>query len=193
MKFKLHHLIVAFAFIYTCRAKSQSVDVSLTNAYTAIESAKTYPQYLLASNQFKLIAKQNPTNWLCNYYAAWSIATISFQEPSKDNRDLMLDEADAFFKKIEAMDSSNDEIAVLGGLLAQARAEVAPVNRHGKYEPIINAYFAKAKKINPDNPRIYFLQGNSLFIHPKFWVAALKKLCPCIKKRRNYLLMTPAL
>lgn len=178
-------LATAISLLSAAKGKSQSVDTELIQTYSAFESAKTYPQYLLASNQFKLIAKQNPTNWLCNYYAAWSIATISFQEPNKDNKDLMLDEADAFFKKIQSMDSTNDEVAVLGGLLAQARLSVAPASRHGKYGAIANAYFATAKKLNPENPRIYYLQGNSLFYTPKLFGGGAEKALPLYQKAQE--------
>ena len=173
---------IACNFLFTVKGKSQSVDTSLMETYTAFEAAKTYPQYLFASNQFKLIAKQNPNYWLANYYAAWSIAILSYQEPTKDNRDPMLDEADAFFKKIESMDSTNDEVAVLGGLLAQARLSVAPASRHGKYGAIANAYFATAKKLNPNNPRLYYLQGNSLFYTPKLFGGGPEKALPLYQK-----------
>jgi len=173
---------LALGFLVSTKGKSQTVDESLVQTYTSFAAAKTYPQYILASNQFKLIAKQNPTYWLANYYAAWSIAILSFQEPNKDNKDPMLDEADAFFKKIEAMDSTNDEVAVLGGLLAQARLSVAPAGRHGKYGAIANAYFDKVKKINPNNPRMYYLQGNSLFYTPKLFGGGPEKALPVYEK-----------
>lgn len=171
--------------LFSTTGKAQSVDTSLTQTYSAFEAAKTYPQYLLASNQFKLIAKQDPQYWVANYYAAWSIAVISYQETNKDNRDLMLDEADAFFKKIEPMDSTNDEVAVLGGLLAQARLSVAPASRHGKYGAIANAYFATAKKLNPNNPRIYYLEGNSLFYTPKLFGGGAEKALPLYEKAQQ--------
>ena len=82
-------LAIAFGFLFTAEVKAQSVDTSLIETFAAFDSAKAYPQYLMASNQFKLIAKQNPQYWLANYYAAWSIAILSFQEPKKDKKDPM--------------------------------------------------------------------------------------------------------
>lgn len=178
-------LFTTFSFLVSTPVISQSVDASLTEAYSAFESAKTYSQYLSASNRFKLIAKQNPQYWLANYYAAWSITIISFQADTKDNKDFMLDEGDAFFKKIESMDSTNEEVAILGGLIAQARLSVAPTSRHSKYGAIINAYFATAKKLNPDNPRVYFLQGNSFFYTPKLFGGGVEKALPLYKKAQN--------
>jgi hypothetical protein len=176
---------ITFSFLFPTKGKSQSVDTSLIETYAAFDSAKTYPQFLMASNQFKLIAKQNPNYWLANYYAAWSIAVLSFQEPNKDNKDPMLDEADAFFKKIESMDSTNDEVAVLGGLLAQARLSVAPASRHNKYGAIANTYYDMVKKINPNNPRMYYLQGNSFFYTPKLFGGGPEKALPLYEKAES--------
>jgi len=178
-------LALAFGFLVSSFGQSRSVDTLLTKTYSAFESAKTYPQYVSASNKFKLIANQNPQNWLANYYAVWSIAIISFQEPNTDNKDKMLNEADAFFKKIEPLDSTNDEVAVLGGLLAQARLSVAPAARHTEYGAIANAYFTKAKKLNPDNPRVYFLQGNIVFYTPKFMGGGAEKALPIYQKAQE--------
>ena len=178
-------IAITLGLLFATEGKSQSADTSLMQTNSAFEVAKTYPQYLLASNQFKLIAKQNPQYWLANYYAAWSVAIISFQEPNKDNKDLMLNEADAFFKKIESLDSTNDEVAVLGGLVAQARLSVAPASRHGKYGAIANAYFATAKKLNPNNPRIYYLQGNALFYTPKLFGGGAEKALQLYKKAQE--------
>ncbi len=177
-------LIIALGLgLLICKtSESQSIDSSLMDTYTAYDSAKTYPQLLAASNEFKLIARQTPKNWLSNYYAAWSIAVLSFQEPKQDNKDPMLDEADAFFKKIEAMDTVNDEVAVLGGLLAQARLSVSPMSRHGKYGDIANKYYDLARKVNPNNPRMYYLMGNSLFYTPALFGGGPEKALPLYEK-----------
>lgn len=185
MKKTILILAVAMASLTSTRAKSQSVDTQLTQTDSAFDSAQTFPQLLLASNQFKLIAKQNPDYWLANYYAAWSIAVISFRTPQQDSRDPMLDEADAFYQKIQSMDSTDDEVAVLGGMLAQARLSVAPMSRHGKYGAIANKYFATAKKLNPNNPRIYYLEGNSLFYTPKLFGGGPEKALQLYEKAES--------
>lgn len=185
MKKTLFILTVGLALLVTNQAKSQSVDAQLTQTDSTFDSAKTFPQMLLASNQFKLIAKQNPGYWLANYYAAWSIAVISFRTPQQDTRDPMLDEADDFYKKIQSMDSTNDEVATLGGMLAQARLSVTPMTRHGKYGAIANAYFATAKKLNPNNPRIYYLEGNSLFYTPALFGGGPEKALPLYQKAES--------
>ncbi|MGP8217672.1 MAG: hypothetical protein ACLQQ4_19035 [Bacteroidia bacterium] len=182
MKKTLFILAIALGLLTGKSGQAQSVDTMLIQTYTAFDTAKTYPQLLMASNQFKLIAKQSPTYWLANYYAAWSIAILSFQEPDKDKKDPMLDEADAFFKKIEPMDSSNDEVALLGSLLASARLSVDPAKRHGQYGKISEKYQAMVTRLNPNNPRLYYMQGNSKFYTPKMWGGGVEKAQPLYEK-----------
>ena len=182
MKKTLTILTLTLGLLANKSIQAQSVDSLLIQTYTAYDTAKVYPQLLMASNQFKLIAKQSSTYWLANYYAAWSIAVLSFQEPNKDRKDPMLDEADAFFRKIEPMDTANDEVALLGALLAQARLSVDPASRHGKYGKISDTYLAQVTKLNPNNPRMYYMEGNSKFYTPKLWGGGVDKAQPLYEK-----------
>ena len=182
MKKTILFFALAAGLLIAKENKAQSIDTALIQTYTAFDSAKTYPQLLFASNQFKLIAKQKPDDWVTNYYAAWSLALVSFREPDSKKKDPMLDEADNFYSKIELLDSTNDEIAVLGALLANARLSVAPQQRHGKYGEIASKYYAQAKKINPKNPRMYYLQGTSLYYTPKLFGGGAEKALPLLQK-----------
>ena len=76
-------IAITLGLLFATEGKSQSADTSLMQTNSAFEVAKTYPQYLLASNQFKLIAKQNPQYWLANYYAAWSVAIYHSRNQTK--------------------------------------------------------------------------------------------------------------
>ncbi len=182
MKKTLIILAAALGLLVTKTTTAQSADTALMQTYAAFDSAKVYPQLLFASNQFKLIAKQNPTYWLANYYAAWSIAVLSFQEPDKKKKDPMLDEADNFFSKIELMDTANDEIAVLGALLSNARLSVDPQSRHGKYGKISQGYYEQAIKLNPNNPRVFYLQGTGVYYTPKLFGGGPEKALPLFQK-----------
>ena len=182
MKKTILTLAIAAGLLVAKTNKAQSVDSMLIQTYAAFDTAKTYPQYLMASNQFKMIAQQAPTDWVANYYAAWSLAILSFNEPDTKKKDPILDEADNFFSKIELMDTANDEIDVLGALLANARLSVNPQARHAKYGDIANKFYAQAKKINPNNPRMYYLQGTSLYYTPKLFGGGKDKALPLFEK-----------
>ena len=63
-----------------------------------------------------------------------------------------------------------------------ARLAVKPSSRYKKYGEIFNAYIDSAKSLNPDNPRIYYLQGNSIFYTPKLFGGGAKKALPYYEK-----------
>jgi tetratricopeptide (TPR) repeat protein len=175
-------ILITTLSLFAYKAQSQTVDSALTQTYNMFGNAKVYPQMLAASNQFKLIARQWPDNWITNYYAAWSIAVTSYAEPNSDKKDAMLDEADTYFKKIEKMDSTNDEVAVLAAFIASARISVAPMSRYGTYGKISHNYLDLATKINPNNPRIYYMRGNALFYTPKMFGGGPDKALPLYEK-----------
>ena len=172
-------LMIAFLFI----AKSghaATTEEALKQTMDAFDTAKTYNKMVPLVGKFKLIAIQNPDNWLSNYYAAWSLTILCFQEPDKDKKAPLLDEADSYFDKIKNRDSS-DEINVLGAMLAQARISVKP-SSYKKYGDIATKYLDKAKAINPNNPRIYALEGNSKYYTPKMFGGGPKKALPYFEK-----------
>lgn len=173
---------ISLLSLFAAPAYSQTIEEALQQANNAFDSAKTYTQRMMAVNQFKLIASKWQDNWVANFYAAFSLGVASFQEPHKDNKDPMLDEADKYYAKIANMDSTNDEVNVLGALLAQARLSVNPMSRHGKYGEIVNKYLAKAASINPNNPRIYYLKGNTFFYTPALFGGGVNKAQPLYQK-----------
>jgi len=176
---------ISLLSLFAAPVYSQTIEEALQQANTAFDSAKTYPQKMMAVNQFKLIASKWQDNWAANFYAAFSIAVTSFQEPKKDNKDPMLDEADKYYSKISNMDSTNDEVNVLGALLAQARLSVNPMSRHVKYGEIVNKYLDKASSINPNNPRIYYLKANTFFYTPKLFGGGVDKAQPLYEKAES--------
>jgi hypothetical protein len=157
---------IAFISLKPITVSAQKIEDVLQQTYTAFDTTWVYSQKLQATNKFKLIATKWPDNWAANFYAAWSLSVLSFTEPDNDKKDPMLDEAEKYYAKIAYMDSTNDEVNVLGALIAQARLSVNPMMRHAKYGEIAGKYYDKALSLNPNNPRVFYLKGNSLFYTP---------------------------
>jgi hypothetical protein len=78
----------------------------------------------------------------------------------------LLDAAEAWLDKTNKLDAASDESLVLTAYVAYARYLVDPPNRWQKYLGIVNASLEQAKKANPNNPRVYYLQGIPLFAKP---------------------------
>lgn len=151
------------------QVKAQDMNASLKDAFGALQSATSMGAMMAASNKFDLTAARWSGQWAANYYAAWSDAFISLNEKDAARKDQLLDLADKYVEKMNSINGASDESMVLTAYVAYARFLVDPPNRWKKYLDLMNTNLDKAKKTNPDNPRIYYLQGIPLFSRPKLY------------------------
>ncbi len=130
-------------------------------------------------NRLELIAGKWNDQWLAHYYAAYGESIYSYIEEDENKRDALLDKADEHLLQAEQLyGQENDELFVLRALIANARLAVKPGNRWKEYGEIFNQDITKARSMNPANPRIYYLQGNSLYYTPKMFGGGPKNAMP---------------
>jgi hypothetical protein len=184
MKKNILILLVVTLSVAANNTFAQTAEDALKQTFTAFDSTRSYNQQLPLVNQFKLIASKWPDNWLTNYYAAYAIVITSFVEPDKSKKESMLDEAEGYYNKIKSMEASSDEVNVLGGLLAQGRLAAKP-SAYKKYGDIKDKYLDAAKAINPNNPRIYLLQGDGKYYTPKMFGGGAKAALPFYEKAQT--------
>ncbi len=142
----------------------------LTAGFTAFDTTRSMNEMVAASNHLGLIAKKWTDQWSANYYAGYSLIILSYVEKDEKKRDAYLDDADILVNKAkEEYKSDYDEMYVLDAMLANARLAVKPMGRFKKYGDLFNSGIEKAKSMQPNNPRIYFLQGNSIYYTPKMF------------------------
>lgn len=155
----------------------------LQDTYSDFDSAKSVMEMQTASNRFGLIAKKWSNEWAAQYYASYTLIILSFIEKDESKRDAYLDEADNLYDKAsELIKRENDEIYILGALIANARLAVKPASRFQKYGAIFNRNLEKAKALQPDNPRIWYLQGTSLYYTPKAFGGGAKNAIVLFEK-----------
>jgi hypothetical protein len=165
--------------------KAQSMEKSLSQTLMKMDSVQNLSQIMSISAQFDMIASKWENEWSSNYYAAYAKIITSFIVEDGKKKDLFLDEADKYLGKIKAIDSQNDETWVLAALITNARIAVDGQNRGMLYGGIFNQYLSKAEKINPDNPRIYYLRGTSLFYQPEMYGGGKEKAKPYFEKAKE--------
>ena len=165
--------------------KAQTMEESLSKTLTKMDSVQNLTQMMSISAQFDMIAAKWESEWSSNYYAAYAKTIASFIVQDNKEKDLFLDEADKYLEKIKAIDSQNDETWVLAALITNARISVDGQNRGMKYGGIFNQNLSKAEKINPDNPRIYYLRGTSLFYTPEMYGGGKAKAKPLLEKAKG--------
>lgn len=165
--------------------KAQTIEESLSKTLINMDSVQNLSGMMKVSAQFDMIAAKWENVWSTNYYAAYAKTIASFIVQDSKKKDLFLDEADKYFEKIQTIDSQNDETWVLAALITNARISVDGQNRGMQYGAIFNQYIEKAEKINPNNPRIQYLKGSSLFYTPEMYGGGKAKAKPYFEKAKE--------
>jgi len=127
------------------------------------------------ANSFERIADAEKTQWLPYYYAALAHVNAGYMVGMGDNgmggspdkSDPEADKADELIKKAEALSKDNSEIWVVKKMIATLHMMGDPMNRYMTYGPQAAEALATAKKLNPENPRIYLLEGQDKYYTPE--------------------------
>jgi len=173
----------------TIKSSSDSTDqfkVDLKASVDDFDSAKNMSEWVSATNHLGLIAKKYPEQWAANYYACYSLTVLSYIEKDAKKKDAYLDDAEVYLNiAFSDYKSENDELYVLKAMFANARLAVQPAARYKKYGDLFNENIEKAKSLQPDNPRIYYLKGNSLYYTPKMFGGGAKNALPLFEKAES--------
>jgi hypothetical protein len=186
MKTMLQSLAFAVLATISVQANAQMKD-SLQKTFDQLENATNLEKMdvntlVPISAKFDLIANQYPDQWVANYYAAYIKALIAYQDMEAAKKDAWLDQANVYFERVKTLNPESDERYVLGALLANSRLAVDGQARWQEYGKIFDENLEKAKAINPNNPRIYYLKGAALFYTPKMFGGGAKKAKPYFEK-----------
>jgi hypothetical protein len=127
------------------------------------------------ANAFERIAEAEKNQWLPYYYAAFCNASAGLMVGSggdmmaakADKTDPYADKAEKLIGKAEELMKNNSEIFVVKKMIATLRMMGDPMNRFMIYGPEAQAMLDEAKKLNPENPRVYILEGQDKFFTPE--------------------------
>jgi tetratricopeptide (TPR) repeat protein len=172
--------IIAICLFTTVFGMAQSGEYTeaMKTGLEAMKQAKSPDDWQQVSNQFDRIASAEPSKWEPMYYAAYSYIIQSFMIKKDENKDQLLDAADKYLEKAQVLVPEESELEVLQAFCYQARISVNPMGRGREYSEKAYNALGKAKALNPDNPRIYFLTGQNLFNTPKFYGGGAEKAKP---------------
>jgi hypothetical protein len=156
-------------------------------ALNSIDRSKPDPKSLVdIANRFERIAAAEPKEWLPKYYAAYSNVLLGFVAPTLSEKDQYLDKANALLKDAEGIAGKpSDEIEVLKAYQAQIHLAADPMNRWQADGEKFQGFLQSAKSINAENPRIYYLEGSSLFFTPEEYGGGKKVAKPLLEKAQQ--------
>ncbi|MBF4472461.1 MULTISPECIES: hypothetical protein [Flavobacterium] len=135
-----------------------------------------------ASAMFERVASAEKNSWLPNYYIALVNTTSAFTEKDKSKIELLLTKAQDALDVEFIKDQSNSELYVLQALLYTAWVVQDPMTNAQKYSGKIMENYAKAKSLNPNNPRAVFGEADYQLGGAKWTGVDTKPLCVQVDK-----------
>lgn len=140
---------------------------TMLSTMESMDNASGKEDYLRCASQFERIANAEKSKWLPYYYGANSLIIMSFDETDGAKKDLILDRAQQMLDRAFELSPDESELHTLQAFLYPSRIMVDPMGRGMLYMEKMFQSLETAKALNPDNPRIYFLEGvNKLNLPP---------------------------
>ena len=169
MKRIILSLAIATVFL-AANAQSERYKAAMEKLVPAIDTTRSVTGLTELANSFQRIAEAEKTQWLPYYYAALAnvnSANVLFTTGQTEQIDPLTDKAAPLLAKAEELQKDNSEIFCLKKMLNTAKMMADPQNRYMTYGPAAAEALARAKELNPENPRVYLLEGQDLFFTPE--------------------------
>jgi hypothetical protein len=162
-------------------AQSEKYVKGMEKNIALLDSIKTSEDYVSLAASFERIGDAEKTQWLPYYYAAFSTIMKGFND-SKANKDEVATKAEELVAKAEAIEPKSSEIFVLKNMATTLHMLVDPQTRWQQYGPKGSQFLATAKQLDPNNPRIYLMEGQSVFGMPAQFGGGKDKAKPIFEK-----------
>jgi hypothetical protein len=163
--------VIAGLFMATAIfAQSEKYVKAMEALMPAVDTTRSEEGLIVLANSFERIASAEKTQWLPYYYAALcqvNVANGYFQTQQLDKIDPLMDKAEASLKKAEEMAANNSEVLLLKKMFNTGRMMADPMNRYMTYGTAATEALEKAKSVDPNNPRVYLMEGIDKFYTPE--------------------------
>lgn len=151
---------------YVAMAQSDAYVGGMKSLMGRLQGQQTAEAYQETGNGFLRIAGAETSEWLPKYYAAYCMIMQAMYTKDKQSVDAILDAADDLLADISKTVKS-DEVMCLQAWSKSTRINVDPMSRGMKYGMESAKFLGQAQAMNPENPRVYFLQAQSAFYTPE--------------------------
>ncbi len=152
-----------------CRAQERDYEGAMLHTIDMMNSVSGIERTVRCANMFERIARAEKDKWLPYYYSSYAMVVLSYEVSDMQERDEILDIAQGLLDSALYRAPEESELYVLQAFLYPSRILVDPAARGMSYVEKMFKTLETAKKLNPDNPRIYFLEGvNLLNMPPSF-------------------------
>lgn len=164
--------------ILLTNASENKYQQAMTKAIEKLNYASETPAFLEAANQFERISQNEPDEWLPLYYCAQCYIVVSYSEADPGKTDALLDKAQGFLDKAFKLSSKESELYALQAFLYPSRITVDPMGRGMEFVGKMNRALDEAIRLNPDNPRAYYLRAITVLNMPEDFGGGVKVAQP---------------
>ena len=164
----------------TAGAQSAKYTEAMTKNIALLDSAKSVDQLLSLASTFDRIGDAEKTQWLPYYYAALAQTWIGWM-PATTDKDANAQKINAYLAKAEAIEK-NSETYAIENMAATQQMLVDPQTRWATNGKDAAAALQKGLELDPNNPRLYYLQAMSLFGTPTQYGGGKDKAKPLFEK-----------
>jgi hypothetical protein len=156
-------------------AQSEKYKSAMKEKIAVLDTSRDLNALKDMSAAFERIGDAEKTQWLPYYYAALSLINagnlVYIANPSNVEElkkiDPLAERAEQLIDKADALSQNNSEIYAAKKMAATLRMMVDPMSRYMQYGAKAQEALETAKKLNPENPRIYLLEGEDKFYTPE--------------------------
>jgi hypothetical protein len=172
--------IVALLATFSGFAQSERYIAAMKKNLVLFDSSKTTVDYQALSAAFERIGDAEKTQWLPYYYAGLALANAGWADTKLD-KDANSEKIRALCDKADAIAKSS-EVYEIRNMAATQQMMVDPQSRWASYGQQAGQALQKGMEINPNNPRLYYLQGMSVFNTPEAFGGGKSKAKPVFEK-----------
>jgi hypothetical protein len=147
-------------------AQTDKYQAGMQKGLGLLSSSKTSSDFIAAANHFERIANVETKQWLPVYYASYANLVSGLLNNDNNLKDQYWDKALQQAAQAETLSAQNSEIYTLKGYIQFMKMTIDPPSRMSFMQQS-SVSLDKAKALNPDNPRPYFVQGQGTFYTPE--------------------------
>lgn len=173
-------LVLTLCSVLATQAQSEKYVQAMQQKLAQFDTAKTTADLQTVSAAFERIAEAEKTQWLPYYYAALAQARIGFTDKAVD-KDALAAKASALLTKAESIEN-NADLCTVRNMIATVQMLVDPMSRWQTYGAQAGAALQTGMKLDPNNPRLYYLQAMSIYGTPEQFGGGKDKAKPVFEK-----------
>lgn len=179
MKFFITFILALF-LMSNVTAQESAYQQAMAKNMQQMSSVKTPTEHQQLGQQFARIASVEKAEWHPHYYAAHQFIVSSFELEDDDERDEILDLAEEHIKSALEIVPTESELYALQSLLYMGRIQVSPMIRGMTFSEKVFTAIDKARQLNPENPRSYYMEAMMTWNMPGFLGGGKDKACPIV-------------